>query len=181
MPDRAPIAVSALATAEAGRFGAPASDPVILTARDGGTVLQIIGALNHKPDALAAFDVRATGPDQWFAVSDAPIPNADLDTLTDALADTAHVIDQSHGRVRIAIEGVHAAAALAKGVGVDLHPDAFPIGRAAAMQCGHVSVHLSRTGETRFELIVLRGYALTLWESLIEMSLEFGVVCAPGA
>ena len=40
---------------------------------------------------------------------------------------------------------------------------------------GHVSVHLTRTADQRFEILVARGFCVSVWEDLIHMALEFGV------
>ena len=52
-------------------------------------------------------------------VGDAPLSAEDFAALVARLPDVA-VSDQSHGRVRIVVEGAKAAAMLAKGTAVDL-------------------------------------------------------------
>ena len=52
-----------------------------------------------------------------------------------------------------------AARILANGIAIDLHADAFPVGRAANALCNHVSVNLARTGAESFDLVVTRSFA----------------------
>ena len=166
--------VPALEGAPIGHFGAsPTARSVAMTAMPEGHVWQIFAAtLSNEEIAQATSDgeVHAAGPGQWFVIGDAPLapPLALFDGR-------ATLIDQSHGRVRIRLEGEAVTAMLAKGVAIDLHDHAFPVGRSVITLSGHVSVHLTRRAPDAFELMVLRSYALSLWKSLIEMGLEFGI------
>ena len=38
---------------------------------------------------------------------------------------------------------------------------------------GHISVHMTRAAPDRFELMVLRGFAESLWEEIAHMGAEF--------
>jgi len=182
MPDSVLTPVHALAGAPTGHFGTKGGDtPLTMTALAEGTVLLL---LSSGSDDLAAalkdhsdFDVRDAGPGQSLAVRDTPLPTTALSDMEKALEGKADVVDQSAARVRIVIEGKSVRGMLAKGVPVDLHPDQFETGRSATTLCGHVGVHLTRTGTDRFELFVTRSYAAALWESLIEMGLEYGIEC----
>ena len=182
MPEFSLKPVHALATAPMGRFGATdGTAPLVMTAPAEGAVLQILeSGTGDIATALAGhgnFVLRPCGPGQWFAVADAPLDPGARQKIETALDGMADVIDQSAGRVRIVIEGEHVRAALAKGVPVDLHPDVFETGRTATTLCGHVTINLTRTDGDRFEILVMRSYAAALWESLIEMGLEYGIDC----
>lgn len=143
-----------------------------------GSVLQLLGkpgvfGEGEARNALAsdgAMSLRPAGPGQWFLVSDTA---ADIDGIARSLADKAYVVDQTCGRSRIRLSGPAVRQLLAKGTGVDLHPDLFPIGQAAMTLIGHIGVNLARTGEDTFELLVLRGFAESLWHELKVMSAEF--------
>jgi sarcosine oxidase subunit gamma len=76
--------------------------------------------------------------------------------------------------VRIRIEGKTAHRALSKGTALDLDPSAFPIGQSAVTLVGHIAAHVTRVGAETFEIIVLRGFAESLWDDLARMGLEFG-------
>lgn len=160
----------------------PAPSDVTITALPEGHVVQVIGKPNDVDlqdglTTLAGPDphaVRAAGPGQWFLVGDAPLSRDAFLALVAALRPLGAAIDQSHGRVRIRVEGAAVERMLAKGTAVDLDARAFPVGRSATTLIGHVSVHLTRVGTNAFEIMVLRGFAESLWQDLTVMSAEFG-------
>ena len=117
--------------------------------------------------------VRAAAPGQWFIVGDHPKTQGQLEALFAALGTDVYGVDQSAGRVRIHIHGAMVESVLAKGTAVDLAMTSFPVGRATTTLIGHISTHITRTGAHAFELMVLRGFAESLWEDLVQMSLEF--------
>lgn len=141
---------------------------VTLTALpEGHVVLLLTRSSAPAPDLPG---LRPAGPGQWFLVGDAPLAAAELAALVARLPEVA-VSDQSHGRVRIAVEGERAAATLAKGTAVDL--DALPVGAATATLVGPLGVHLTKTAETAYELMVLRSFAAALWHDLEAMAAEY--------
>ncbi len=179
----------ALSGAKSGSFGATATDGrIVLEALPEGHVLQVLasGGTGDLSTIVASLGdgsdhaVRALGPGQWFLVGDAGLAHSDVTDKQAILSGKASVADQSHGRVRIGISGAAVEAVLAKGTAVDLHRSQFPVGRSAMTLIGHISALITRTGETRFEILVLRGFAESLWDELIEMSLEFGVDARTG-
>ncbi|WP_052958113.1 sarcosine oxidase subunit gamma family protein [Aquamicrobium sp. LC103] len=138
-----------------------------------GTVIQILGPAARVEDVCAitdatGFSLRGNGPGQWFAVGDEPDKFAELAAT---LPDGFTAIDQSHGRVRIAIEGESVGEVLAKGTGVDLA--LFETGRAATTLIGHVATHLARISDDRFELLVTRSFAENVWDDLKIMAAEY--------
>ncbi|MFF2322830.1 sarcosine oxidase subunit gamma family protein [Agrobacterium sp. NPDC058088] len=122
---------------------------------------------------LAKGDVRAVSPGQWFIVGEHPLSHADMKALFAILEPRATGVDQSQGRVRIRIEGKMAERVLAKGTAVDLSLAAFSVGHSATTLIGHIAAHLTRVDGQVFEIIVLRGFAESLWDDLVRMSLEF--------
>ena len=184
MADFALLHRPALADAKSGQFGAPSNPQrITLTALPEGHVLHVLSARGSGDlqDLIPRIGdgtphaVRPYGPGQWFVIGDAPLPAAEIFGKTPPLDGKASMSDQGHGRVRIGISGASVEAVLAKGTAVDLAVSNFPVGHSAMTLIGHISALISRTGEDRFELLVLRGFAASLWDELIEMSLEFGV------
>ncbi|MCF1481316.1 hypothetical protein B7W85_20655 [Allorhizobium ampelinum] len=154
----------ALGTKAVERFGALTLETVF-----DATVLHVLG----KPGDVApmppqGFDLRNAGLGQWFAVGP-----ASADQAVAAFGQAAFLVDQSHGRTLIRISGALVRNVLAKGTALDLHPDQFAIGSATTTLIGHISVNLCRTGEDQFELLVLRGFAESLWDELAGMAKEF--------
>ncbi len=134
----------------------------ILAAPDAPDVEQRLRAIT---DGLAQ-SVRWFGLGQWLVVGDSVLSPDDLRSKAALLGKGFAVSDQSHGRVRLAIFGPRSRAALARGCGVDFSAEAFPLGGAAATLFNRIGIHVTRTGEDRFELIVLRSFARSLWEQL---------------
>lgn len=118
-----------------------------------------------------AHAVRPLSPGQWLVVGDAPLAAAQIRAKAEAASGLA-VSDQSHGRVRIALSGAGARFLLAKGCGVDFSAAAFPLGRSTPTLFNHVGIHVTRTAEDRFELLVLRGFAQSLWEEFSTLSAD---------
>jgi sarcosine oxidase subunit gamma len=129
------------------------------------TLIEISDGANHA--------VRAAGPGQWFVVGDRPLSAREFLTLETRLAGKAALVDQSHGRIRISVSGIHAEAMLAKGTAVDLNKQSFSAGQTAMTLVGHISVHLTRIDPDSFEILVLRSFAEDLWNDLNRMSAEF--------
>jgi sarcosine oxidase subunit gamma len=139
----------------------------VLGKPDGGDLRQILGEFaGAKPHGL-----RSAGPGQWFIVGDAPMTHDEFQAMAAKLAQHAFLVDQSHGRVRIGLKGTRIADVLAKGTGVDL--DCIAAGESAMTLVGHISVHLTRLAPDAIELMVLRGFAESLWDDLVRMSREF--------
>lgn len=139
-----------------------------------GHVLHVLAAPDRDDVAgrLAAMGdggplaVRPLSPGQWFVVGDGELSAADVAAKAASLGGIAALCDQSSGRVRIALSGPAARSVLAGGTAVDVSPGAFGIGRSAQTLFCHLGVHLTRTGEDAFELMVLRSFAESLWDEL---------------
>lgn len=141
---------------------------VLAKSTDGDLAGFLRGAAGGGP-----FAVRAVSPGQCFIAGDETLSHADMQALAGKLKPRADIVDQSDGRVRIMLDGPKAALVLAKGTAVDLAPQAFPIGQAAMTLIGHIGAHITRTDDDRFEIIVLRSFAESLWDELDHMSREF--------
>jgi sarcosine oxidase subunit gamma len=174
----------ALADATSGSFGAPSTSArITLTALTEGHVLQVLAARGSGDlqDLILRISdgtpnaVRPYGPGQWFVIGDAALSAAEIFGKTPLLDGRASIADQGHGRIRIGISGRAVEAVLAKGTAVDLDRAKFPIGQSAMTLIGHISALITRTDAESFEILVLRGFAESLWDELIQMSLEFGV------
>ncbi|UJW87313.1 sarcosine oxidase subunit gamma [Devosia sp. SL43] len=178
------VSKAALADARFGQSGAigPKGPGVVLSALPETSLLSLLAA----PDAVALLErlaalatheqaqLRSAGYAQWLLIG-AVGTSLDLVAIEAALGRDAALVDLGHARVRISIAGPSAADALAKGCAIDLDPEAFPPGRSAQTLLGHIGVHLTRIGPEAFELIVMRSFALNLWQDLLVLSRAFGV------
>lgn len=80
----------------------------------------------------------------------------------------------SHSRLRLGVQGPPVRQLLAKGIAIDLHPDAFPVGAFAQTGLHHTGIFLERSGDDRFELYVQRTFAAWIWDWLIDAALPLG-------
>lgn len=151
---------------------APARDVVQVLARRGRELADMPG-----PGASAA---SAFGTALWlqpgvFAITAPRGPEGALaGRLAATFANTAQVVDQSHGRCTIGIEGPAARTMLAKGIRIDLHPKVFAVGGVATTECAQLGVTLFRAAEARYELITMATFARELWHFVTEAAAEFG-------
>ena len=142
---------------------------VVLAASGRGTEAAGILVANGE------FEARFSGPGEWLVLSQVHAPETLAAELSVRLGDFAFVVDQSHGRVLLTLSGPDAVRILANGVAVDLHADAFPVGRAANVLCNHLSINLARTGEQSFDLVVMRSFAEALADDLRLMARSHGL------
>jgi sarcosine oxidase subunit gamma len=160
------------------RLDAPARDIVQVLARR-GQADRVADALGGLPGPGASLGTRF-GTALWlqpgvWAVARPRGPEGELATrLAAAVGTAALVVDQTHGRCTIGIEGASARRMLAKGIRIDLHPRVFAVGAAAVTECAHLGVALHRPAEDRYELIVLATFARELWHWVCEAAGEFG-------
>lgn len=145
------------------------------------TIFAILGKAGEEDwivaglKAISDVSVRNVGPREWLVVSESLGAESVARDLF--MLDPARVsfFEQSDGRVLLRIAGPNVRRILAKCVAVDLHPQVFAEGQSAAMLCCHVSVNLARTGADRFEIIVPRSYAGSVFDEIMEMGLEFAL------
>ncbi len=191
MFERQPVLAHTLSAG--GRDGADAARRIVLTSVHGwhlgliasfaSTQAQIAAALRAPlgfEPALAPRDAQAvkgghlfnTAPGQyWLATT-----NHELFAAVAAAIPTEHgsFTDLSHSRVRVAISGADTARVLAKGLTVDLHPEAFRVGQFAQAGLHHSGVMLHRVLNDRYELYLPRTFAVSLFEWLSDAAWPLG-------
>lgn len=104
------------------------------------------------------------GPAQYL-LSGGPV------TMPDA---EGAVVELSHARTRLYVEGAMAAEVLCRGAPLDFHDSAFPVGAFAQTGIHHTSVLIHRVSQQRYEIDTLRTFALTVWHWLEDACLPFG-------
>jgi methylglutamate dehydrogenase subunit D len=113
------------------------------------------------------------GPEEFWIIARNGHDSAP--TLRAAVAgEIGSVIPLSHARVCMWIEGLCARAALASAIAVDLDPLVFRPGSFALTGLHHTPVLIYRCRETRYELYVMRTFAVWTWEWLIDVALPYG-------
>jgi sarcosine oxidase subunit gamma len=197
MLDQALTPLPALAgIARAGRHGARAGAPgLVLQERDGLRIVSLAarrgqaGALADAVRARWGVDLPVTprfvegagvafvwsGAAQWLAIAEA----GDLEAALRAAAGSlASITAQGDGRVVLRLSGPKVRDVLAAVVPIDLHPSAFRPGDTAMTLAGHIAVQI-RLLDDGFELMAFRGYAGTLFHTVLEAGLKFGVDVLP--
>ncbi|MBT5980063.1 MAG: hypothetical protein HOG65_02320 [Acidiferrobacteraceae bacterium] len=89
-------------------------------------------------------------------------------------ADSGATLDLSHSRTHIRISGPEASTCLNRFIPIDLRESHFTDGQVASSGFHHVGVTLWRS-PTGLDLFVPRGFALSLWEMLLETAEQFGL------
>jgi len=120
--------------------------------------------------------IRTIGPGIWQIVGQqhALQPAADL---RQQLGGAATIADLSQARTTFRIHGPAARATLAKHCSLNLNLLDFPNGSATMTRFGAVSMALACTSDApEFELMVFRGYAEFILESLMQSSWEYGLL-----
>lgn len=178
--------------AQNGRFGRASSDVGVrlaclphvplatVIARSGGSdalaaAVRDTFALDLPPAGRAVFgaaaDIVWSAPGQWLIVGRAQGTAADL---TGPLRGMVAVSDQSDSRLLVRVSGPRARDVLAKGVAVDLHPSAFPVGSAAVTSVAHLGVQIWHADTDAFVLAAARTSAGSFWSWLLMASTEYG-------
>ncbi|TGQ11629.1 MULTISPECIES: sarcosine oxidase subunit gamma family protein [unclassified Mesorhizobium] len=135
-------------------------------------------AAPETPKTVATADATLiwSGPDQFLVLSKGG--KHTMAALAPVFAGSASLSDQSHARALISISGDKARAMLAKLSSVDLHPDVFGVGAAAATSMDHTSVTLwrgdDRNGQAVFNLLVFATFAESLWHTILDSAAEYG-------
>jgi heterotetrameric sarcosine oxidase gamma subunit len=84
------------------------------------------------------------------------------------------VVELTHARTRLYLEGPDAPEVLSRGAPLDFHDSAFPVGAFAQTGIHHTPVLIHRVGQQRYEIDALRTFALTVWHWLEDACLPFG-------
>ncbi len=145
-----------------------------LTSALGEGVPLRVGDTQRMPTGL----VMRLGPEELMIVSDEAVPASHESVAAlrvSVRSDVGSVLDLSHARCRIHIEGEHAIDTLAKLFALDFRDGAFPINNVQLTSHHHVPSALHRTGETAFDAYVFTTYAREQLETLMDAALEFGV------
>jgi methylglutamate dehydrogenase subunit D len=132
-------------------------------------------------DAMPANGRRLlkTGPEQfWILGAEGNDLAANLEKAVDPAKGALTAL--SHSRSCIVIEGEASRELLAKGVPIDFRPEVFRVGQFALTGLHHTPILVLREGEDRYEIFVLRSFALAIWEWLADAALPLGYEVVAG-
>ena len=151
-------------------------DPLTITARESLGIAAVMARRGVDPAAIGAalgvemppgphvivvgaLAIVGTGPGTWLVLADDPGPDF-ADDLARTLAGLASVSDQSGGYVVQRFAGAAARTLLQRGVAIDLHPDVFRPGSAAATVIAHIAVVLWQVDDhPTYDIAMARSYA----------------------
>jgi sarcosine oxidase subunit gamma len=140
-------------------------------------------ALPFGPHRAAAGGINAlgVGPGRWLILHDGA--NADFESrLARQAAGLGALCLQSDAYVVLRVAGARARAALAKGVPIDLHPQAFALTDAAVTLAGHVGVIVWRIDDTpTYDLAFYRSYEQSVSSWLRDSAAEYGLLDETGS
>lgn len=115
-----------------------------------------------------------TGPHEFMLIGSGTADR--LDALRAHITpDIGALLDLSHARCRVHIEGPHAVATLGKLFALDFRDAAFAVGQLQLSGHHHVPCSLHRLGADSFDMYLLSTYAHGQLESLWDAALEYGV------
>ena len=132
-------------------------------------------ALPAGPKRVVAGELAAISlaPAQWLVTG----PPALARQVTNACEGLASVSDQTDSRRVLRLSGPDVRQMLAKGVPLDLHPEAFQPGDAAATIVSHISTWMWQLDDApAYELAVPRSMAGSFADWLKASAAEFGMV-----
>ena len=83
-------------------------------------------------------------------------------------------LELSHAFTSIRLSGEKVRLLLNRHLPLDLRDDIFLVHSSASSAIHHVSVKLFRINKDEFNLLIPRGFALSIWEILIKSASQFG-------
>jgi heterotetrameric sarcosine oxidase gamma subunit len=173
----------------------PGKSGILLNGETAGVRLQDVGGLKLYQVAAWANSIDAVGaqvantvgceraPGPCEAASVGEVAALRVEPLKwwlygveapDVDAEQGAILDISHSRTQVRVSGPEAATLLNRHLPLDLREQSFPIGSVASTMIHHVGVTLWRS-EDGYDLFIPRGFALSLWESIVESATQFGV------
>ncbi|MEM8793614.1 MAG: hypothetical protein AAGE80_18490 [Pseudomonadota bacterium] len=99
---------------------------------------------------------------------------SDEESAAPDLGGSGTIIDLSHARTVIRVEGALRADFMARLMPLDLRPKAFPEGRIATSAIHHVAVTVDARGGG-LDLYCFRSFGRAMWEHLVETAEQFAV------
>lgn len=134
----------------------------------GFSLTQASGPMPELQFGVAALHEGRTymqvGPSQFWIIG----PEND-----DFMRGQPGVVPLSSSRTRIFLEGEPARLVLSKGIPLDFHARNFTPGMYAMTGLHHTPVLIHCVGDHRFELYVMRTFAISVWEWLADAAQEF--------
>lgn len=116
------------------------------------------------------------GPDEWLAAMAVEDSGASA-RLGEALTDMHHaIVDVSHSRTVIRLQGRNARDVLMKGTNIDVHPRVFGPDNCIQSHLGRCHMLLHQLDEEpAYDIYVHRSFAVYAWTWLCDAAREYGI------
>ena len=137
-------------------------DAVAKLAAHGVAITSAPGPGNAAQSASGA--LLRIEPLKWWMLG------GEIPTLSSAQGTT---LDLSHSRTHLRVSGARATTFLNRHLALDLRAKSFPQGAVASSTLHHVGVTLWHS-QQGYELFIPRGFALAVWEVLLQTVSSFG-------
>ena len=138
---------------------------------------KIFDKLPVKPNSTyqkSGITIIWVSPDEWILTGDYNKLEKVKTDLDKSLENTHYaLIDTSDYYMSANISGNNVRETLEKGVVVDLHDSAFPIGYATGTRYEKAVINLHREDNNSYNIIFRRSFAPYLWGHLVKASQEF--------
>ena len=108
--------------------------------------------------------ILRTEPLKWWVIGGGNI---------EITSDEGAIINLSHAFTSIDLKGINVKNFFNRHLPLDLRDQSFPINSVASSAIHHVSVKIWRTDDG-YRLFIPRGFALSIWEILLETASQFG-------
>ena len=108
--------------------------------------------------------ILRTEPLKWWVIGGGNIEIA---------SEEGAIVDLSHAFTSIEIKGDSVKGFMNRHLPLDLRDQSFPVNSIASSAIHHVSIKIWRT-DHGYRLFIPRGYALSIWEILLETASQFG-------
>jgi sarcosine oxidase subunit gamma len=114
-----------------------------------------------------------TGPNRWLIVEP---ETRDLTSLVKSQIkeNSVSIVDLSHARSSVGIDGLMTRDLLLKGAAIDFHPEVFLVNHCVQTTFFNLSALICCLDKNRFNIFIARGFALDLWQKVQEAAEEFG-------
>lgn len=158
-----------------------------LMLRGGAIVLdeafrQVLGfGLPARPNTLSQDQsgersAQWLSPDEWLVIVPGGEEFALEAKLREALGDAHYaIVNASGGQTLLELEGEAATELLMKSTPYDVHPTAFPVGKAVTTVFAKSNLILRRPAEDRWQLVLRRSFADYLYRWLLDAGEEYDI------
>lgn len=108
-------------------------------------------------------------PDRILITSDSPLPLPQVPQ-----ADELAILDLSHSRTCICVEGREAENVMARLAAIDFRASSFPLGGFVQTGIHHIGVLICRSAAQRFDILTPVSWARSTWEMTCLNARPFG-------